>query len=104
MAGEWQRVAKASAVQPGSIVGAKVGETDVAVYNVDGKFFATDNLCTHEFAYLSDGWLEGGVVECPFHQAKFDVRTGKVLAEPACKDLRTFPVRVNGDDVEVQVS
>ena len=100
---EWNKIAKVSAVPSGEKIAAKVGDTEVAVYNVGGTFFATDNLCTHESAFLSDGWLEGEVIECPYHQARFDVKTGKVLAPPACKDLRTFPVRVSGDDVEVQV-
>jgi nitrite reductase/ring-hydroxylating ferredoxin subunit len=101
---EWHKVLKASAVGKGEMKGAKVGEADIAVYNVDGTFFATDNLCTHEFAFLTDGWLDGEAVECPFHQARFDVKTGKVLAPPACKDLHTYPTRVSGDDVEVQIA
>jgi 3-phenylpropionate/trans-cinnamate dioxygenase ferredoxin subunit len=102
-AGKWTKVAKASAVGKGEMTGASVGETELAVYNIDGKFFATDNICTHEFALLSDGTLEGAEVVCPYHQARFDVRDGKVKAAPACKDLRTFPVRVSDDDIEAQV-
>lgn len=100
---EWRKVAKASAIAKGEMAGAKVGETEIAVYNVGGTFFATGNLGTHEFAFLSDGWLDGEVIECPFHQARFDVKTGKVLAAPACQDLNTYLTRVTGDDVEVQV-
>jgi nitrite reductase/ring-hydroxylating ferredoxin subunit len=101
--GKWQKVAKASAVSKGEMAGASVGEIELAVYNVDGKFFATDNICTHEFALLTDGTLEGALVVCPYHQGKFDVRDGKVAAAPPCKDLRTFPARVIGDYVEVLV-
>jgi len=100
-AGKWQKVMKASAVSKGEMAGVSVGETELAVYNVDGKFFATDNICTHEFALLTDGTFEGAVVVCPYHQGKFGVRDGKVAAAPPCKDLRTFPARVTGDDVEV---
>lgn len=101
--GKWTKIAKASAVGKGEMTGASVGETELAVYNVDGKFFATDNICTHEFALLTDGMLEGALVVCPYHQGKFDVRDGKVAEAPPCKDLRTFRVRVTGDDIEVLV-
>jgi nitrite reductase/ring-hydroxylating ferredoxin subunit len=102
-AGEWHRVAKAGAVGKGQMAGAKVGEVEVAVYNVDGKLFATENLCTHEYALLTDGMLEGCVVECPYHQGKFDVRDGKVVQDPPYTSLRTFAVRVTGEDVEVLI-
>ena len=101
--GQWHRVATASAVGKGAMTGARVGEIEVAVYNVDGKFFATENLCTHEYALLTDGLLEGCQVVCPYHQGKFDVRDGKVTEAPPCSPLRTFPVRITGDDIEVQV-
>jgi nitrite reductase/ring-hydroxylating ferredoxin subunit len=103
-AGEWHRVAKASAVGKGQMTGGKVGEVEVAIYNVDGKLFATENICTHEYALLTDGMLEGCVVECPYHQGKFDVSNGKVVEAPPYTSLRTFPVRVTGDDVEVLIS
>jgi nitrite reductase/ring-hydroxylating ferredoxin subunit len=99
--GKWQRVAKTSAVSKGQMVGARVGEIEVAIYNVDGKYFATENLCTHEYALLTDGALDGCEVVCPYHQGKFDVRDGKVTAPPPYEGLRIFPVRVTGDDIEV---
>ncbi len=102
--GQWHTVAKASKVGKGEMTGAKVGDTEIAVYNVGGKLCATENVCTHEFALLTDGLLEGGVVECPYHQGRFDVCTGKVVAAPPYQDLRTFPVRVTGDDIEVLIS
>jgi len=99
--GKWQRVAKASAVGKGEMAGARIGEIEVAIYNLDGKYFATENICTHEYALLTDGLLEGCEIVCPYHQGKFDVRDGKVTAAPPYENLRTFPVRVTGDDIEV---
>ena len=68
----------------------KVGQLAIAVYRAEGNFYATQDLCTHEHAYLSDGVLIDCVVECPFHQGRFDVRTGAALGAPvivAAQDL-----------------
>ncbi|MDJ0389180.1 non-heme iron oxygenase ferredoxin subunit [Roseomonas sp. E05] len=99
--GSWHRMIAAGDLPDGEIFAAKVGDVHVALYNVDGAFFATDNVCTHAFALLSDGWLDGTTVECPLHGAQFDVQTGKALSSPAECDLRTFPTRVNDGQVEV---
>lgn len=71
-----------------------VGDRDIALFNVDGEIFATDNICTHAYASLADGFVEGDTVECPLHEACFNIRTGKALKAPATVDLRTYPVRV----------
>lgn len=68
----------------------------VLLCRVGKAFFAVDALCTHEAFSLADGTLEGGVVTCPMHGARFDVRTGKVRALPATTPLRTYPVEVRG--------
>ncbi len=79
---QWTKVSKTSLVAPGSVVGVKVGELEVALYNIDGQFYATHNICTHAHALLSDGWLEGDIVECPLHGGRFEVKTGKGLGAP----------------------
>lgn len=101
--GNWVTVASAAAIAPGEIASAKIGEEEIAVYNVDGTFYATSNICTHAFAFLSDGWLDGVEVECPLHAGRFDVTTGKALCPPVEIDLKTYPVRVVGDEVQVRV-
>jgi nitrite reductase/ring-hydroxylating ferredoxin subunit len=74
----------------------------VAVYNIDGEFFATADFCTHEKSSLSEeGYLDGDEVECGWHCAKFSVRTGAVTCPPATKALVTYEVRVEGADVYV---
>lgn len=75
----------------------------IALYNVDGEFFATQDRCTHGEWSLSDGYVDGGVVECSLHWGKFCVRTGKVKSLPACEPLKVYPVRVEGEDVLVDV-
>ncbi len=99
----WITVAKRSAVNPGDVVGVTLGEREIAVYNIDGDIYATDNLCTHAFALLSQGWLDGEVIECPLHGGRFEVKTGKGLGPPINDDLKTYPVRVIGDDVQVRL-
>ena len=58
---------------------------------------------THAYARLSDGWLDGITIECPLHAARFDIRTGAVLDPPATEDLKTYPVRIVGDDIQVKI-
>jgi nitrite reductase/ring-hydroxylating ferredoxin subunit len=100
----WITIASKSKLAAGEIAEGKIGETPIAVYNVDGAFFATDNICTHAHAFLSDGWLDGDTVECPLHAGRFDVKTGKAMCPPVDIDLKTYPVRVVDDDIQVRVA
>jgi naphthalene 1,2-dioxygenase system ferredoxin subunit len=61
---------------------------------VEGEVYATDNLCTHGAARLSDGFLEDGEIECPLHQGRFDVCTGKAMCAPLTEDIKTYPVKI----------
>ncbi|MBI2935507.1 MAG: non-heme iron oxygenase ferredoxin subunit [Chloroflexi bacterium] len=79
-------------------------ELSLALCNVDGQVYAIENVCTHDGGTLGAGELEGYVVECPRHGARFDVRTGAVLAMPAVIPVETYPVRLDGDSIEVDVS
>ena len=97
----WQPIVSSENIPEGEIHAATFDEKQIAVYNVNGTFYATDNVCTHAFALLSDGLLADCVVECPLHNARFDVRTGAVLTSPAERALECYPVRLNGDIVEV---
>ena len=101
---QWVTVARTSKIGEGEIAEAQAGEEQIAVYNVDGTFYATSNVCTHAFALLSDGWLDGDVVECPLHAGRFDVKTGKALSPPVECDIKTFPVRVVGDEIQVRLA
>jgi MocE subfamily Rieske [2Fe-2S] domain protein len=82
----------------------KVGELAIAVYRAKGQFYATQDLCTHERAYLSDGILIDCVVECPFHQGRFDVRTGKALSAPVFDPVKIYPVKIVEGKIYVNVS
>ncbi len=101
----WVKVAAASAVPEGEMIAVDVEGRSIAVFHLgDGEWSATDNVCTHAFALLTDGWLEDGVIECPLHAGRFDCRTGKGLGEPIDQDLTVFRVKVEGDDVFVSKS
>jgi nitrite reductase/ring-hydroxylating ferredoxin subunit len=68
----------------------------ILLANVDGRYCAADDTCTHEEASLSTGVLNGELVKCPLHGSRFNLCTGKALEEPAQEDLRTYPVRLEG--------
>lgn len=89
---------------PGSVKSFELGDAVVAVYNVDGSFYATEANCTHGFADLADGVLEGDVIECGLHFGAFNVRTGKAVQAPCFTDLRTFRTVVQDGQVLVDLS
>jgi 3-phenylpropionate/trans-cinnamate dioxygenase ferredoxin subunit len=95
------KVAETSDIPAGRVKVVVVGDKRVALCNVDGQFFAIDDLCTHDGGSLDQGELDGDVIECPRHGARFDVRTGRVLALPAVKALNTYPVEVAGNEIRV---
>ncbi|MBO9380471.1 Rieske 2Fe-2S domain-containing protein [Sphingomonas histidinilytica] len=102
-AASWHPITRSELIHEGDIFAGTFQGREIAVYNVNGTLYATSNICTHAFALLSDGWLEDFVVECPLHNARFDVRDGAALASPAEGALQCFPVRVNDGVVEVRL-
>jgi len=95
------KIAKASDVPPGSARIFHLQGRRLALCRVDGQFFAIDDTCTHDGGDLGEGELDGYVIECPRHGARFDVRTGKVLALPAVRPVATYAVKVEGEDILV---
>lgn len=101
MAEKWITVASTRDIPPGKAKVVRVGENSLALCNVNGAFFAVQNLCTHDGGPLGEGVLFGYAIECPRHGARFDVRSGAVLALPAVRPIQTFKTRVQGDKIEV---
>jgi len=99
----WVRVASRGELMAGEVIGVDAGGRSIAIYDCDGELFATDNICTHAYACLSDGWLDGNTIECPLHAARFDVRTGQVLDPPATEDLKTYPVRLVAEEIQIKL-
>ena len=101
----WVRVAALDEIAPGAALGVTVGELNLAIYHLeDGRVFCTDNVCTHAFALLTDGWMEGTTIECPLHAGQFDVCTGKGLGAPIEEDLQTFPAKIEDGQVFVEIT
>jgi 3-phenylpropionate/trans-cinnamate dioxygenase ferredoxin component len=95
-------VATANSIQPGQVLKVEIDNFPVAVANVGGTFHAFDDTCTHEDCSLADGDLEQHKIICPCHFAEFDVRNGAVLTPPATVPLKVYPVRVQGNDLQVE--
>jgi 3-phenylpropionate/trans-cinnamate dioxygenase ferredoxin component len=79
-------------------------EPAIAVFKVGDELFAIDDLCTHDVSSLAEGYIDGDIVECAFHFAKFSLRTGEALSPPAPRGVRTYPTRVDGESVLIDVS
>lgn len=101
MSDEFQTVARVEDLPPGEMMQVRIRRQRIAIYNVDGEIFATDDTCSHEEASLSEGFLFDDIVECPLHGAAFCVRTGEVEAFPAVVGIDTFAVRVVDDEIQV---
>jgi nitrite reductase/ring-hydroxylating ferredoxin subunit len=96
----WVRVAALSELPSGTMICVEPAGEPIAIYHLeDGSYCATDAICSHQYALLTDGLLEGDMVECPLHAAQFNVRNGKALCEPAEIDLKTYEVRTEGEDI-----
>ena len=93
------RVCAESEVAPGSVKAYAVGDKTLAVFNIDGTFYVTDDECTHAAASLADGMIDGDVVECCMHMGSFHIPSGKVVEPPCEVPLRTYQVVLKGDDI-----
>jgi 3-phenylpropionate/trans-cinnamate dioxygenase ferredoxin subunit len=94
---DWIRVAGTGELLPGEYGVVEADEVDIAVFNVDGSYYAVEDVCSHDGSELTGGGIEGHEVICPRHAARFDVRTGMALTPPAYEPIATFPVRVEDD-------
>ena len=93
----WQRVTNLGDLDEGEAFPVTVGKTEIALVKLGEQVHGISNICTHEYALLSDGIVEDDCIECPLHQARFDLATGELRSGPACAHLRTYPVRVQDD-------
>jgi 3-phenylpropionate/trans-cinnamate dioxygenase ferredoxin component len=98
----WVNVGSVEEIPPGQHKTIDINDVMVAVFNIEGKLYAIEDVCTHDGGILTGGPLEGCVITCPRHGAQFDVRNGEVLAEPAYEPIATFPVRIQEGMVQVR--
>ena len=104
MANTWTDLLSIDDTFEGEVVRVDTVNKNLAIYNVGGNVFCTDNVSTHGNALLSDGFLEGHEIECPFHQGRFDVRDGRVTCEPATKAMKTYPIKVEEGRVFIDLT
>ena len=97
------RLCSTNEVDLGCAIRVETGDLTLAVFNVEGEFYVTDDHCTHGPGSLSEGYIEDHVVECDFHHGAFDIRTGAVVAPPCMIPVKTYKVVVEGDDVIIEV-
>jgi 3-phenylpropionate/trans-cinnamate dioxygenase ferredoxin component len=104
MSQDFVKVARRGELLPGKMRRVEVGGRRLLLANVAGHYYAADDTCTHEDASLSKGFLKGEIVKCPLHGSRFNLRTGEVLDDPAEQNLRTYPVRLDGDDILIELT
>ena len=96
-------VAKLSELEDEEPFAVDVAGEEIALVMLNGELYAINNVCTHEYACLSDGYVEDGRIVCPLHLAEFEIATGAAVEDPAEEDLRTYPVQIVDGDVYVQI-
>ncbi|TFB12375.1 non-heme iron oxygenase ferredoxin subunit [Candidatus Marinimicrobia bacterium MT.SAG.3] len=94
-----ESIGETSEIEPGKARSFQVGEKRIAVCNVDGTFYAINDVCTHDGAPLDQGVLEGNIITCPRHGAKFDVTTGTAVQMPAVIPVETYQVEIEDDTI-----
>jgi 3-phenylpropionate/trans-cinnamate dioxygenase ferredoxin subunit len=99
---EWVTVAREGELAPGEWRVVDVNDTQIAVFNLDGQFYAIADVCTHDAGQLTGGTVEGDEIVCPRHGARFSIRTGAALTAPAYEPTDTFPVRVEAGQIQVR--
>jgi 3-phenylpropionate/trans-cinnamate dioxygenase ferredoxin subunit len=100
---EWVKVAEVGELGPGEKKTVDLEGLEVAVFNIDGKYYAIEDVCTHDGAPLAHGKLAGEEIICPRHGARFNVKTGAALCMPAFEPVDTYMVKIEGNDVLVEV-
>lgn len=102
--GKFVKVANVDDIPSGEALQVDVGGEPCALVRVDGDVYCVHDICTHEHAHLSEGFVEGFEIECPLHGSIFDVRSGEVKSLPATEDVKTFPVKIEDGEVHVEVA
>ncbi len=96
-------VATTAELPPGERAVVELDGHYIAIFNVDNRYYAVEDICTHDDGPLADGELSGMVIACPRHGATFDITTGAVLSFPAVKPVTRYETRIVGDDVQIAV-
>jgi nitrite reductase/ring-hydroxylating ferredoxin subunit len=100
---DWREVAKAGDVPENDVIQVRLGETCIALFNLDGRYYATSGICTHAHAFLAQGYMQDDTIECPLHQGVFHIPSGRAMAAPVTKDLQTYEVKVDGERILIRL-
>ena len=98
----WHLVAPAADIAEEDVIRFDLGRRTFAVYNTPSGYYATDGVCTHEQAHLADGLVIDDIIECPLHQGRFHIPSGRARSPPVCVDLKTYPVKVEDGRIYIQ--
>jgi len=101
---DWITVAKVGELEPGARKIIDVDGSQIVVFNLEGKYYAIEDVCTHDGGQLTGGEVEGDQIVCPRHGARFCIRTGAALTAPAYEATATFPVRIENGEIQVRDS
>ncbi len=99
----WHAVAEEGALGDDEALGVTVGKVQIAILRAAGALHALDNVCTHQYALLSDGYVEDGCIECPLHQGKFELTSGNAMCAPVTEPVKVYPVKVDGGKILVEL-
>lgn len=99
----WVYACECADVEEEDLIRWDYGPRTFAIYHLVHGFYCTDGMCTHEAEHLEMGFVIDGVIECPLHQGRFDIATGKALSPPVCIDLITYPVKIEDGKVYVEI-
>ena len=97
----WHAVAAIDDIEEGEAIPVEVDDARIAIYRINGAFYATQDRCTHGRASLAGGYIDGDCIACPLHEGVFHIPTGKAMAEPARDDLRVYPVKLENGRILV---
>jgi 3-phenylpropionate/trans-cinnamate dioxygenase ferredoxin subunit len=105
MSDAWVKTCNVDDIEPEDVIRFDYGDRTFAIYRTsDGKFYATDGLCTHQKVHLSGGFVMDNLIECPKHNGRFDFTTGQAQGAPVCVALKTYPTKVEGNEVFIQLA
>jgi len=99
----WVLVGTTDNIEVEDIIRFDHNDRTFCVYKLEDGFYATDGICTHEDVHLEDGLVMDNEIECPMHQGIFDIKTGKAVSPPACDDLKTYPIKVEENNIYIQI-
>ncbi len=94
-------VAKVGDVAEGDMIAGRAGDDDIAIFNLSGEYYATHAICTHAYAMLTDGFIDGDIIECPLHGGCFEIKTGKGLGAPIGRDIKSYQTRVENGEIQI---